>query len=97
VQGELLIMRPLGCKTIPDNIVWAKNSSSLGVSEKLEYFNADELMEGPDLCRLKNTLPGGRMSFVTIRHRLSFIPLLRYIEETYRVGLGDEKSNYQSP
>ncbi len=37
------------------------------------------------------------MSVVTRRHWLSFIPLLRYIEETYRVGLGDEKSNYQSP
>jgi len=26
--------------------VWSKNSSSVAVSKKLKYFNADELIEG---------------------------------------------------
>jgi hypothetical protein len=27
-------------------VIWSKNSSSLAVSEKLKFFNADELIEG---------------------------------------------------
>jgi len=30
-----------------DFLVWLKNSWGFVVSEKLKYFNADELMEGP--------------------------------------------------
>jgi hypothetical protein len=37
----------------PTMAVWSKNSSSLSISEKLKYFNADELIEGTARFRMR--------------------------------------------
>jgi len=36
-----------------DCLVWSKNASSLEVSEKHKYFNADELIGGKGLGRME--------------------------------------------
>jgi len=84
-----------------------KNSSSLVVAKKLKFFNANEFIEKQaKILKKKNIssqpLGTGRMrrskfSVPFTEHQLSFIPFLCYSASTYRVGLGDEPSNDQSP
>jgi len=35
-----------GANLVPSFLVWSKNTSSLAVSKKFKYFNADDLIEG---------------------------------------------------